>query len=49
MIEIQHSSYPHVPGFLSGCWACETECLCFDEEGIMACVYCLSLEMDCDD
>ena len=33
-----HADYPHLPGTLHGCYACEIECHCGDQEE--PCVYC---------
>jgi hypothetical protein len=33
----KHVDYPHSPGYLFGCWACESECHC--RPGNAQCVY----------
>lgn len=35
-----HSGYPHEPGRLHDCWACELECHCTNDPGHTQCVYC---------
>lgn len=37
---LPHTDYPHVPGALYDCQACESECYC---EGNGNCVYCAIL------
>lgn len=34
---VEHNSYPHFPGMLYDCAACESECYCTDD---FECVYC---------
>lgn len=41
----QHTDYPHEPGFLYDCIACEAECYCDDLDGRgMECIHCAILE-----
>jgi hypothetical protein len=35
--QLQHDDYPHHPGYLAGCTACEERCHC--EVGNVQCVY----------
>lgn len=35
---MEHVDYPHRPGTLYDCWACESECFCVD--GSMPCLHC---------
>jgi hypothetical protein len=39
---MEHIDYPHNPGFLYDCPACEAECFCTSEAD---CVYC-AIEME---
>lgn len=43
----QHADYPHEPGTLYDCPACESTCYCSTEPGHTACLYC-SLESDAE-
>lgn len=43
---IAHDDYPHLPGRLWGCPACESTCLCTGYPGDAQCVFCVSLEKD---
>ena len=44
-MEIEHADYPHHPGTLYDCPACESECFCHRTGGFdVKCVFCVSLE-----
>jgi hypothetical protein len=44
-MEIEHVDYPHHPGTLYDCPACENECFCHRTGGFdVKCVHCVSLE-----
>lgn len=36
----EHVDYPHTPGTLYDCVACETACNCSGVEGDTMCIYC---------
>jgi len=38
--EPPHVNYPHNPGYLHDCPACESRCYCTDDPGHVECVYC---------
>lgn len=35
-----HIDYPHIPGYMIGCAACEEKCHCTGEQGAEDCVHC---------
>lgn len=35
--ERAHADYPHFPGTLYDCWACESQCHCSDDFTCIAC------------
>ena len=39
-VSIVHADYPHEPGRLYDCEACESECFCTGDPGHMPCAYC---------
>jgi hypothetical protein len=41
-----HSDYPHEPGRLYDCPACEAECWCTGRPGDEQCIFCASLESE---
>jgi len=46
----EHADYPHRPGTLYDCPACENECFCERKSGSLEyskCVFCVSLEEGC--
>lgn len=43
-LPLPHSVYPHNPGQLYDCPACETECWCTGRPGDTQCIFCASLE-----
>src|SRR5262249_38710914 len=43
---VEHADYPHEPGQLYQCLACESRCYCFS--GDWQCVYCATLAEHCD-
>jgi hypothetical protein len=36
----EHADYPHEPGYLWDCEACEAECFCTTDPGTTSCVHC---------
>ena len=43
---MEHDDYPHFPGSLPGCRACEEECNCAPE---LTCLSCSILEFELND
>lgn len=43
---MNHVDYPHKPGYLYDCPACESECYC--TPGSAWCVFCISAEEQCE-
>ena len=41
---MDHVNYPHQPGFLYDCPACESECFCTGDPGHTSCVFCAFME-----
>lgn len=39
-----HVDYPHEPGRLYDCFACETSCNCSGNVGELPCIYCAEQE-----
>lgn len=45
-LPLVHSDYPHEPGRLYDCPACEAECWCTGRPGDEQCIFCDSLESE---
>lgn len=45
VVEMPHAAYPHEPGRLSGCDACESYCWCDGEPGHEGCIHCGGAEI----
>jgi hypothetical protein len=44
-LPLEHASYPHEPGRLYDCPACEAECWCSGRPGETECIFCASLSI----
>jgi hypothetical protein len=44
-LPLEHANYPHDPGRLYGCPACEAECWCSERPGETECNFCATLSI----